>query len=84
MNFKAPTMASSDVKVPTMPSTEKMKEQLAEQKEKLEEEIAEMKDKALSGIQKCFATCMMPAEIKEKINKLNEKKAELESRISAL
>jgi len=75
---------SKSVDVPTMPSTEKMKEQLAGQMEKIDEEIAEMKDKALSGIQKCFAQCMMPAEIKEKIKKLNEKKADLESRISAL
>lgn len=72
------------VNTPAMPSTEEMKEQLVEQMEKLDEEIAEMKDKALSGIQKCFAKCAMPAEIKEKIKELNEKKAAIESQISAL
>jgi len=70
--------------MPTMPTKEAIKEQLAEQMKKLDEEIEEIKDKALSGIKKCFANCMMPAEIKDKIKELKEKKVEIESKIAEL
>jgi len=63
---------------------EKTVEALEQEKAEMEEELVELKTEALKGWKKCFGSCAMPKEVKEKLAELQLKLKESAEKIEKL
>eukprot|EP00316_Scyphosphaera_apsteinii_P014499 CAMPEP_0119302158 /NCGR_PEP_ID=MMETSP1333-20130426/3822_1 /TAXON_ID=418940 /ORGANISM="Scyphosphaera apsteinii, Strain RCC1455" /LENGTH=70 /DNA_ID=CAMNT_0007304441 /DNA_START=78 /DNA_END=290 /DNA_ORIENTATION=+ len=61
---------------------DKLEEQLGKIDDEIDEKVKEFKESL--GWKRCFASCMMPQEVKDQIEGLKKQKKEVEEKIASM